>query len=92
LLRTRDPVKRARREAELECPPLPHAANVLWRVFMRLRRRKGSNGFAASPIEWPDIDAFLRLSRLTLTPWEIEIVEGLDDLFLKNQAREATEE
>jgi|GEM_PF-6008843 len=37
-----------------------------------------------SPIEWPDIDAFVRHSRMPLTPFEIGIVEELDDLFLSS--------
>lgn len=48
---------------------------------MRIRRRKGG-GFGLSPIEWPDIDAFVRNSQFNLAPWEIEVVEDLDDMFL----------
>ena len=80
--RTKDPIKRAGYEAELVGPPLPLPLAYLWRTFLRIRRRKGSNGFSANPIEWPDIDAFVRNSRLNLAPWEIEVVEALDDLWL----------
>jgi hypothetical protein len=58
----------------------------LWRAFNRIRRRVGSNGFGANPISWPDIDAFCRHSRFHLAPWEIEIIEMLDDLYLTEQA------
>jgi hypothetical protein len=47
-----------------------------------MRNRKGGNGFAPSPIEWTDIDAFLRRSGLALAPWEIEMIEVVDDLYL----------
>lgn len=80
--RTRDPDRRADYEAQLACPPLPEALAYLWGSFVRLRRRKGSNGFAVSPIEWPDFDAFLRLSGMRLAPWEIAAIEDLDDMFL----------
>lgn len=40
-----------------------------------------------SPIEWPDIDAFVRLSRVSLIPSEIELIEELDDLFRAEQAK-----
>lgn len=86
--RTRNVQRRAEAEAKLQCPPRPRALDYLWRAFWRLRRRKGSNGFALSPIEWPDIDAFLRHSQMTLSPWEIEIIEDLDDLFLKDRSKE----
>lgn len=51
----------------------------------------GFNGF--DKIEWPDIDAFLRRSGARLFPWEVEIVEDIDDIFCREmaQGREATE-
>lgn len=57
------------------------ALAYLWQAYHRLRRRKGG-GMGPGPIEWPDIDAFLRLSGVSLVPWEIEVIEELDDLFL----------
>lgn len=33
------------------------------------------------PIEWSDLVAFLSLTKSSLTPWEIEIIEDLDDLY-----------
>jgi hypothetical protein len=66
---------------------MPMALDYLWRIFHRLRRRKAGNGFSAVPIEWPDLDAFLRLSALSLAPWEIEILEDLDDLFLADHSK-----
>jgi hypothetical protein len=38
------------------------------------------------PIEWTDIDAFNRLSALALAPWEVAMIERLDDAFLKSIA------
>lgn len=67
------------------------ALEYLWRIFKRLRRRKGSNGFGLSPIEWPDIDAFLRHTKLDLTPWEIEVIEELDDLILTDHSKPKSE-
>jgi hypothetical protein len=70
-------------EAELSMPPFPKALGYLWRSYLRLRRRKGASDMGAPrPIEWPDIDAFLCRSGVRLTPWEIEILEGIDDLFV----------
>lgn len=39
-------------------------------------------------IEWPDIDAFIRRSGVWLSPWEIELIEDLDDLFLRSLAED----
>jgi hypothetical protein len=55
-----------------------------------MRRRKGGTGFGPSPIEWPDIDAFVRHARLDLTPWEVEIVEMLDDLYLAQVSKRSS--
>lgn len=85
--RTRDPKRRAEREAELETPPFPLALEYLWRTFIRLSSRRGSNGFGINPISWSEIDAFVRNSQLTLAPWEIEIIEMLDDLFRAEQGK-----
>lgn len=79
--RTRRPEKLEQYEADLALPPLPLALSYLWQIYRRLRRRKGG-GMGPSPIEWPDIDAFLRLSGVALVPWEIEVIEDLDDAFM----------
>jgi hypothetical protein len=87
--RARRPEKRAEYEAELSMPRLPGAVLHVWRSYQRLRKRKGSSGFSGrSPLEWPDIDAFLRITRVSLTPWEIELIEDLDDLFLMDHSKE----
>lgn len=87
LVRAKTDERRAELEAELYGVLLPEALAYLWSAFVRIRRRKGSNGFALSPIEWPDIDAFLRLSGVKLVPWEITMVEDLDDIFISTQSK-----
>ena len=64
---------------------MPLELAYLWQVFWRLRRRK-QNAFAAVAIEWTDIDAFLRLTGMTLSEWEISVIEMLDDLYLSARA------
>jgi hypothetical protein len=63
------------------------ALAYLWRAYQRLRHRKGGSGFGASPLEWPDIEAFLRQGGMTLVPWEIALIEMLDDLYMNQQAK-----
>lgn len=51
-------------------------------------------GFAGhDKIEWPDIQAFVSLTRTRLAPWEVALVEDLDDIFLNamSEAREGTD-
>jgi hypothetical protein len=91
LARTRRPEKRAQYEAELACPPLPMALAYLWKAYKRMRRRKDHSDMGSvKPVGWPDIDAFVRNSRLDLQPWEIEIIEDLDDLYLAAQSEATT--
>lgn len=89
--RTRNAERLAEYQAEMQCPPLPPAMNYLWSVFLRLANRRSSNGFGANPIPWTEIEAFSRLTRTRLTPWEVEIVEMLDNLYRIEQSRTGTE-
>lgn len=80
--RARRPERRAELEAELAVPPYPEPLAYLWLAFNRMRRRKGSNGFGIVPLDWADFDGFARLTGFAFAPWEIAILEDLDDLFL----------
>ncbi len=70
-------------EAELAMPPFPKAATYLWRTYLRLRRRCAPGFAGPVPVSWQDIDAFIKRSGLRLDPWEIEIIETLDNMYLK---------
>jgi hypothetical protein len=87
LERTTNEGRRAKHQAELACPDLPADMVYLWNAFCRLSARRGSNGFSVNPITWPDIDAFARHSKINLAPWEIRILEDLDDLYRSAQAK-----
>lgn len=84
--RARTHERRREIEASLAVPEMPPELTYLWTAFRRLSGRRGSSGFGPLPIGWPDIDAFQRLTRAALAPWEIEIIEMLDHLFLKTMA------
>ena len=81
LERTRNAKRREELEQELLVPPFPMPVIHVYRAFRRLRSRRGGDGFAISPITWPDIDAFVRNSHVCLAPWEIEMIEDLDDIY-----------
>jgi len=65
-------------------PPFPAALGYLWRAYLRLRRRAPGGFSGPQPVDWPAIEAFTRL--FDLAPWEIEIIEALDDIFLRRGA------
>lgn len=69
-------------EGELEIPPFPKALGYIWQVYFRLRHRAAPGFAGPSPVTWQDIDAFVRCSGFRLAPWEIELIEALDNLCL----------
>jgi hypothetical protein len=91
LERTTNETRRAVYLAELACPPLPEALIYLWHAFCRLSARRGS-GFSVSPISWSDIDAFVRNAGMKLAPWEIRILEDIDDLYRASLAAKPTQD
>ena len=76
-------------EDELQSASLPAALTPLWNIYQRLRRRAGGSGFGPNPVSWPAIEAFQRVIHRSLAPWEIELIEMIDDLFLAEAARSA---
>lgn len=79
--------RRAELEQELYLPARPPALDYLWSIYWRLRRRNGGNGFGVTPISWQEIDAYLRHARIVLAPWEVSIIEDLDDAYLASKAK-----
>lgn len=67
-------------EAELRMPPFPKPLGYLWRAYLRLRRRTPAGFNGPQPVGWPAIEAFAAL--FDLAPWEIELIEALDDIYL----------
>ena len=61
---------------------MPKALAYLYQTFWRIRRRKGGTGFGISPLEWTDLAAFTQETGMHLVPWEREIIEKLDDLYV----------
>jgi len=80
--RTKKPARIRELEADLAMPRYPEELAYIWRAYNRIRARKGSGFAGRAPIEWPDIDAFCRNTRTVLAPWEIEIIEALDNAFM----------
>jgi hypothetical protein len=74
-------------EADLARPEFPRALGYLWDAYLRLRRRKGGGFAGPEPISWQDIDAFVRRSGLRLAPWEISLLEALDDIYLSPEPK-----
>lgn len=74
----------------MRSPPFPEELGYLWQIYLRLSARR-SVGWGRSPLSWADIDAFCRLTGTRLVPWEIKIIEMLDDLSFKDVKKEEGE-
>lgn len=67
---------------------MPELLEYLWKWFLRLSKRRGS-GFGPAPLSHTGIKDFFTLIKIEPTPWEIEQIEQLDDVYLKIRAEEA---
>lgn len=90
LARARTPARRAKLEAELAVPPMPAALGYLVAVFRRLAARRQNSGFGPQPIPLSEIAALQSLAGVRLAPWEVEIIEALDDLHLASLTPQRT--
>jgi hypothetical protein len=65
-------------DPRLEAPPIPAAGRALYEIYVSLAASRRS-GMGPSPLALVDVDAYCRLTGITLTGWE------LDTLFLMDQ-------
>lgn len=77
-----DKVRVALLKPDIKQKPLPPAARRIWQTFVRLSARRGGTGFGPAPIGWIDLDAYQRMTGIRLSPWQIEMIEMLDGLYL----------
>lgn len=69
---------------DAEAPP-PIGAFYLVGWFWQLSNRRGS-GMGLSPITWEAIDAWARRSGNDPEPWEIGVIEQMDDAYVSKIA------
>jgi hypothetical protein len=66
-------------------PEFPRELGYLWRAYHRLRKRTGDGFSSANPISWRDVEAFEYVTRFRFAPWEVELIETIDDAFRSPQ-------
>lgn len=82
-MRKKDAAKIAELNDELQLPDFPRELSYIWRAYHRIRRRMAGGFAGPNPIGWQDIDAFVRQTKFVLAPWEIELLEAIDDSYLQ---------
>lgn len=88
--RAKTPERRAELEAELAVPEIPRGGEYLWRIFMRMHARRQSTGIGPARLSLGDFVNFQTLNRTRLAPWEVAILEQLDDVALKDRKKNPT--
>lgn len=77
------------REDDPEAPEVPFAGRRVWSIFLDLNSER-SVGFGPGPITSAAIEAWARLRREPVRPWELTIIRALDAAFL-DKARDTVE-
>lgn len=70
---------------ELEdAPEMPELLGYLWAIFKELSRTRSHNGFNFMPLQFVEIDAWRRLTKRKLDPWEVSAILRLDALYIQS--------
>lgn len=59
--------------------PLPPGGAELWGVYARVSRASRNAMGEAGGIKPTELDAWQRLHGVRLTPWEVSVIEAMDD-------------
>lgn len=86
LARAKTDARRQEIEKNLSGPALPPAGLYLWGWFHELSNARGSGGFGAAAISYPDILAWSRLTGRRPAPWEVDVIKALDVAYLNTAA------
>jgi hypothetical protein len=69
----------------VECPS---CVMYLWDYFRDMNRRRTSNGYGYNPITEEGVQAWARRRRITLLPFENELLDELEYVFLRIKNKE----
>jgi len=66
-----------------DAPALPRAISYIWDWFLALSRRRGQGMSGPIPLSNQEVKAWADNLGCHPSPWEIEVIFGLDDVFLE---------
>lgn len=69
-------------------PDLPPLLGHIWAMYTALDCARTGNGFGPNPISYSEMDAYARLSGVTLATWEVNALKRLDLAYLRTLAEE----
>lgn len=78
-------------EPEPNPPRFPEVLRYVWEAYGDLHRRHKASGFGASPISYPEIESYMRISARgsLLSLFDVDILAALDDTRLEASAEES---
>lgn len=90
MTRLRDQLCRAMR-AHLKGQKIavPEGSDVLWEAFQRLSQARSVGPHGPMAITFTEIEAYSRLMRMPLEPWHVDVILGLDRVWLEQMFRAA---
>lgn len=68
-------------------PPPPETA-YLWRWFRDLEMARQGGQMGPQPLTYQEMEAWSRLARVRLTPWEADCLRSLDVVYLNDYAKD----
>ena len=74
-----------------KAPPMPEGVSYLWEYFGKLHRRRGSGVNGPEPLDHSKVLAWASLMRVSLDPWEVDAILGVDDEYLAASAAIASQ-
>lgn len=76
-------------QVDLEPEP-PEALAYVWELYCELLPRHTSSGFGLNPLMPGDVESWARLTRRELKPFEVQLLFGLDQVFIMSLNRKRT--
>lgn len=71
-------------------PPISPELFALQQHFFALERGRHYDQGIAQPFTWPDVEAYMKVMKVELTPWQISQLLTMDDYAVLANAKAAT--
>lgn len=72
-------------------PQVPLAGHRVWSIFLALNARRGAGFSGPLPLSMAEVEAYARVRREPLRPFELDMIEALDDAYMAAARDKATE-
>lgn len=68
-------------------PVLPDLVAYLWSYYLKLHSRRVNYGWGHVPLSYLEVEAWARLNKLVLDPWELDAILEIDDAYIASVAK-----